>query len=105
MGRGKRTQPKRLKEKLRAIRSRMGMTLVELAESLKSHAPNEFVDASYVSQFEKGKREPSLPILLAYSKLTGVSTNNLIDDDKKLPTIFPIHLPRIIEAAKIRVKK
>lgn len=104
MGRGKRTQPKRLKEKLRAIRSRMDMTLAEIAESLKKHAPNEFVDASYISQYEKGKREPSLLILLAYSKLTGVSTDRLIDDEKNLPTIFPIHLPRITEAARLREK-
>lgn len=84
MGRGKRTQPKRLKEKLRAIRFRMGMTLIELAESLKSHAPNEFADASYISQYEKGKREPSLPILLAYSRMTGISINLLVDDGLSL---------------------
>ena len=85
MGRGMRTQPKRLKEKLKAIRSRMGITQQEMANSLKSYAPGEFVDSGYISQFENGKREPTLPILLAYSNLTGFSVNALIDDRLDLP--------------------
>ena len=85
MGRGMRTQPKRLKEKLKDIRSRMGITQQEMVNSLKSYAPSEFVDSGYISQFENGKREPTLPILLAYSKLTGVSINALVDDDMDLP--------------------
>lgn len=85
MGRGKRTQPKRLKEKLRVIRDRLGLTLQEMSESLKKHAPSEFIDPSYVSQFEKGKREPSLPVLLAYSRMTGISINVLVDDGLSLP--------------------
>jgi transcriptional regulator with XRE-family HTH domain len=80
-----RTQPKRLKEKLKDIRSRMGITQQEMVNSLKSYAPSEFVDSGYISQFENGKREPTLPILLAYSKLTGVSINALVDDDMDLP--------------------
>ena len=85
MGRGMRTQPKRLKEKLKDIRLRMGITQQEMVNSLKSYAPSEFVDSGYISQFENGKREPNLPILLAYSKLTGVSINALVDDDMDLP--------------------
>lgn len=85
MGRGMRTQPKRLKEKLKAIRSSMGITQQEIVNSLKSYAPNEFVDSGYISQFENGKREPSLPVLLAYSKLTGISINVLVDDEVALP--------------------
>jgi transcriptional regulator with XRE-family HTH domain len=85
MGRSKRIQPKKLKFKLKAIRDRMELTQQEMVDLLKSYAPNEFVDPSYISQFENGKREPSLLILLAYSKITGVSVNTLIDDRVSLP--------------------
>ena len=89
MGRGSRTQPKRLKDKLKAIRSQMGITQQEMVNLLRSHAPNEFVDSGYISQFENGKREPSLPVLLAYSKLTKLSINVLVDDELDLPKRLP----------------
>jgi transcriptional regulator with XRE-family HTH domain len=85
MGRGTRTQPKRLKDKLRMIRSKLGITQQEMVNLLKSQAPNEFVDTGYISQFESGKREPSLLVLLAYAKLVGISTDALIDDRLELP--------------------
>ena|SRR5689334_21920384 len=85
MGRGIRTQPKRLKDKLKAIRSQMGITQQEMVNLLRSYAPNEFVDSGYVSQFENGKREPTLLVLLAYSKLTRLSINVLVDDELDLP--------------------
>ena len=85
MGRGIRTQPKGLKDKLKEIRSQMGITQQEMVNRLRSFAPNEFIDSGYISQFESGKREPSLPVLLAYSKLTGLSINVLVDDDVELP--------------------
>ena len=85
MGRGSRTQPKRLMDKLKAIRSQIGITQHEMAGLLKKFAPREFIDSGYISQFENGKREPSLPVLLAYSKLTGISINMLVDDEENLP--------------------
>jgi transcriptional regulator with XRE-family HTH domain len=62
----------------------MGITQQEMVNLLRSYTPNEFVDSGYISQFENGKREPSLPVLLAYSKLTGVSINVLVDDELDL---------------------
>jgi transcriptional regulator with XRE-family HTH domain len=38
-----------------------------------------------ISQFETGRREPPLMLLLAYAKLAGVSTDVLIDDKRNLP--------------------
>jgi hypothetical protein len=40
----------------------------------------EAVGRGYVSQFEAGRREPVLVVLLAYARLAGVSTDVLIDD-------------------------
>ncbi|HJQ71407.1 MAG TPA: helix-turn-helix transcriptional regulator [Blastocatellia bacterium] len=77
-----------MKEKLKAIRSNMGITQQQMVDSLAQYAPDEFIDSGYISQFENGKREPSLPVLLAYSKLTRVSVNVLIDDELDLPKRF-----------------
>jgi transcriptional regulator with XRE-family HTH domain len=89
MGQSKRTQPKKLKYKLKAIRTHLDLTQEEMVLQLKKFAPREFIDSGYVSRFETGKREPTLPILLAYSKLTGVSINALVDDDIDLPKRLP----------------
>jgi transcriptional regulator with XRE-family HTH domain len=37
-------------------------------------------DRSSISGYERGEREPPLPVLLKYAKLAGVSTDTLIDD-------------------------
>ena len=37
-------------------------------------------DRSTISGYERGEREPPLPTLLAYSKLSKVSVNTLVDD-------------------------
>jgi transcriptional regulator with XRE-family HTH domain len=34
-----------------------------------------------ISGYERGEREPPLPILLAYARLAKVSVESLIDDD------------------------
>jgi len=40
---------------------------------------------SGISEYERGKREPPLLVLLKYARLAGVSTDVLIDDKLKLP--------------------
>ena len=85
MGQKRRTQPEKLKIKLKAIRVKMEVSQQKMVELLNHHAPNEVIVPGHISDFENGKREPSLPVLLAYSKLTGISTNVLIDDRLDLP--------------------
>jgi transcriptional regulator with XRE-family HTH domain len=41
-------------------------------------------DRALISQYETGKRQPSLPVLLKYARIAGVSTDILIDDKAKL---------------------
>jgi transcriptional regulator with XRE-family HTH domain len=85
MGQKKRTQPEKLKIKLKTIRVKMEVSQQKMVELLSYYAPNEVIVPGYISDFEAGKREPSLIVLLAYSKLTGVSINVLVDDELELP--------------------
>jgi transcriptional regulator with XRE-family HTH domain len=42
-----------------------------------------------ISEYERGIREPPLPILLRYARLAAVPTEVLIDDDLDLPNKLP----------------
>ena len=77
MARYKRQSPKKLAGKLREIRMRLEMTQQEVADRLGT-------DASSVSRFERGIRDPSLLEILEYSYMSGVSIDVLIDDKKSL---------------------
>lgn len=44
---------------------------------------------NYISDFENGVREPSLPVLLKYARLAGVSMDVLVDDELDLPQLSP----------------
>lgn len=77
MARYKRKSPKKLAGKLREIRMRLEMTQQEVADRLRT-------DASSISRFERGIRDPSLLEILEYSYLSGVGVEVLIDDKKSL---------------------
>jgi transcriptional regulator with XRE-family HTH domain len=79
-----RPQPDRLAEKLCQIRNRLGYTLEEMAQALsqvKKSPPNK----SHIHRFEAGIREPSLLVLLEYSRIAGVSLETLVDDELEMP--------------------
>ena len=78
MGRAHRSRPQRLGEKLLLIRIRLGLTQSELIRRLG--VKDEVLYPSSISLFERGRREPSLPVLLAYSNLSGWTINELVDD-------------------------
>jgi transcriptional regulator with XRE-family HTH domain len=44
---------------------------------------------SSISAYERGMREPPLPILLKYARLANVYVEALIDDDLDLPERLP----------------
>lgn len=77
MARYKRKSPKKLAEKLRQVRICLDMTQQEVADRLGT-------DASSISRFERGIREPSLLEILEYSYMSGVGIDVLIDDKKHL---------------------
>jgi transcriptional regulator with XRE-family HTH domain len=83
MGRSYRARPKKLGEKLRSIRVGLGITQAEMVARLA--VKDEPLYSASISEYERGKREPPLLVLLRYAKIAGVSTDVLIDDKEKLP--------------------
>lgn len=79
MGRTRRPQPKKLKTKLRKIRLTLEFTQDEMAKQLRKAGAERALHSGYVADFESGKREPSLFVILAYAKLIGSSTDVLIE--------------------------
>lgn len=86
MGTNPRVRPKRLAEKLRHIRASLGLTQGQLLRELDIEG---LATQSKISEFESGKRDPSLLILLQYSRLAGVHMEDLVDDDADLPDKLP----------------
>src|SRR2546421_9643099 len=86
MGSSSRPRPGRLPEKLLQIRLKLNLTQNELISRL-GYSKDLFQGS--VSAYERGKREPSLPLLLRYAKLAGVYVDVLIDDSLDLPNKLP----------------
>ena len=86
MGRAARLRSARLAEKLRAIRSALGLSQNELIRRLELE---DVIYQSNVSGYESGEREPPLPILLSYARLAGVCMDRLVDDNLDLPAKLP----------------
>jgi transcriptional regulator with XRE-family HTH domain len=88
MGRSHRPRPSRLGEKLRQIRASLDLTLEQMIERLDyKDSP---IYPTNISGMERGEREPPLLLLLAYARLTRISTDVLIDDKLDLPkNLFP----------------
>jgi transcriptional regulator with XRE-family HTH domain len=79
MGSAKRERPKYLGKKLRKLRLEvLGYSQTEMAKAL-----GLTVDYSAVSGYERGKREPSLAIVLRYARLAGCTMEELVDDKIK----------------------
>ncbi|HEY6327799.1 MAG TPA: hypothetical protein VI756_00580 [Blastocatellia bacterium] len=83
MGRAKRWTPERLSVKLLAIRENiLHLTQEEFVRALDV---GDRADRRDISAFERGVREPPLPVLLRYAKLAKVHVETLIDDKVNLP--------------------
>lgn len=85
MARGARLKPNRLSEKLIQVRMSLGLSQNELIRSLEID-----LTQNRISEYETGKGEPPLPVLLRYARLAGISTDVLIDDELDLPAQLPV---------------
>lgn len=81
-----RPRPKRLAEKLLAIRNALGISQTEMMYRLGVQD-----DISYhrISMFETDKNEPPLAILLQYARVANVYMEALADDEVDLPARLP----------------
>jgi transcriptional regulator with XRE-family HTH domain len=82
MGRSYRSRPKKLGVKLKLIRTRLGLTQAEMIKNL--NVRSEPLYPTNISEYERGKREPPLLVLLRYARLAGVTMETLVDDKLKL---------------------
>ena len=87
MGRRARYIPARLPQKLIQIRKSLGLTQQDILQLLK--LPEEILQTS-ISQYERGKIEPPIFVLLGYARVAGVYLDVLVDDDDlDLPEKLP----------------
>ena len=87
MGRSNRQTPMYLAVKLRAIRTQLGLTQEQMIERLGSSAKALY--PASISQYESGKREPPLAVLLQYARAAGVPVDMMVDDEQDLPHPLP----------------
>lgn len=86
MGKQTRKRPKRLSEKLLAIRQRLGLSQNEMVRRL---GLIDELERDYISKFERGTLEPTLWVLLQYARAANVYADVLIDNDLDLPEKLP----------------
>ena len=86
MGRRARYIPSRLPQKLIQIRRSLGLTQQEMIKLL--NLPEEIIQTS-ISQYERGKIEPPIFVLLEYAHVAGVYVDVLVDDELDLPEKLP----------------
>ena len=86
MGQAQRERPARLAEKLLHVRTALGLSQNEMIRRMRL---DEKLTRENISTFERGVREPSLPVLLQYARAAGVYVDTLIDDEVDLPERLP----------------
>ena len=81
-----RPKPLRLAEKLRQIRSQLGLSQTELLDRMGLAGSMHY---GRISEYEQGKREPSLMTLLAYARTAQVHLEDIVADEFELPRKLP----------------
>lgn len=85
MGRGSREKPSKLGKKLAKIRAHLGLSQDGL---VRAFGLTTKLTRNDISKYERGVREPSLTVLLKYSRAVKVNVEVLIDDALQLPVEF-----------------
>lgn len=92
MGRRSRPQPRRMRFKLHAIRKHLNLTLKEMVERLEYHESPLY--PHYILEYEQGRRDPPVLVLLRYARVARVTMEMLVDDEMELPEKLRIHAKR-----------
>jgi transcriptional regulator with XRE-family HTH domain len=83
MGSRQLDKPKRMGEKVRDIRQKLGFTQEEMYKALLTEGAQ--IHAGYIGLYEVNERIPTLLVTLAYARVAKISTDYLIDDRLELP--------------------
>ncbi len=81
-----RQRSERLAEKLLQVRLGLGLSQSEMLKRLDVEG---MIVYNRISDYELGKREPPLPILLRYGRAAGVCLDVLANDELDLPGKLP----------------
>lgn len=81
-----RPRPERLAEKLRKIRLGLGLSQTQMLSHLEMQ---ERLHYGRISEYESGKREPTLMTILQYARVAGVHMEDIVDDELDLPPKLP----------------
>ena len=81
-----RPKPLRLAEKLLEIRKGLGLSQTQM---LTRMGLEETMHYGRISEYEQGKREPTLMTLLEYAHAASVHLEDIVDDDLDLPRKLP----------------
>jgi transcriptional regulator with XRE-family HTH domain len=84
MGGKARQRPERLSEKLLQLRTALGLSQNEMISRLGVE-----LSQNRISDYETGRGEPPLPLLLLYARVAGVCLEKLVDDELDLPDKLP----------------
>lgn len=87
MGRKERAKPQRLAGKLAEIRLALNLTAEEMIKLLDY--PALPIYRASITEYEKGRREPPLLILLEYARVANVFLEVIVDDRLDLPDKIP----------------
>ena len=71
--------PKHLAEKLLVIRKSLGLSQTQMAKRINFYSHHH-----RLSEYEKGRRQPCVQVLLAYARAANVPLENIVDDDLDL---------------------
>jgi transcriptional regulator with XRE-family HTH domain len=81
----------------------LGFTQEQMAERLKHiESPPQ---PGHISEFENGRREPSLLVLLAVARVAGIPMELLVDDDLDLPNNLPSDSGYELIIRRVRARK
>jgi transcriptional regulator with XRE-family HTH domain len=90
MGRVAVKKPRRIGKKLRQIRLMLELSQDGIVEQMGLSGQ---LKRTSVSNFERKRRVPSLPVLLRYARLAGICLEVLVDDALDLPQVLSSTLP------------
>jgi len=81
-----RPRQQHLAKKLLTIRDVLGLSQIQLVKAMEI---DDQVTYHRISEYESGRREPSLWVLLAYARVAGVHLEVIVDDNLQLPNKLP----------------